>query len=139
MWEAYEKKAGGRSHNCEHASPNVRAISRLHKMPKTWPWAVLNLPGASQLLQNRAPGPPKWSLGAVKIEPWCLRNRVWGLQNRGLEIPKSSLEPSKVSFLKDTYRKKAQGGFSNSEMSYFEPTWLHLGGPRGSQIEGKTR
>ena len=31
------------------------------------------------------------------------------------------------------------GGLKGCEFCDFEPTWLHLGGPRGSKIEAKTR
>ena len=52
--------------------------------------------------------------------------------------PKSSLEPSKTLFLKEISFKKAQEGLSRSFWGPKWSTWLHLRGPRPSQIEAKT-
>ena len=57
--------------------------------------------------------------------PQSLQNRPWRRPRRYL--PKTlNLRrlPSRLP-----YRRR----------SHFEPTWLHLGGPRGSKIEAKTR
>ena len=67
---------------------------------------------------------PKSRPGGSKIEPWGLQNRAWS--------------PPRRNFEKRFNLRSLRGGGSNSDFCDFWPTWLHLGGPRGSKIEAKT-
>ena len=67
------------------------------------------------------------------------KNRPKTLQNRGPGPPKSSLEPSKTPFFNTFKLRRHKKRTEHFEKSIFRPTWLHLGGPRGSKIEAKTR
>ena len=52
--------------------------------------------------------------------------------------PKSNLEPSKTQFRKTSNLRTLLGSTGPSFLRPKWPTWLHLGGPRPSQIEAKT-
>ena len=67
-----------------------------------------------------------------QIEARSLKNRVQRLQNR-------ARSPPRRYFLKTSILRALQGSCIFMSGEHFEPTWLHLGGPRGSQIEAKTR
>ena len=66
------------------------------------------------------------------------KTRPQTLQNGGLGPPKSSPELSKTPLKKSTWLKKVQKSWMQTEFAPKWLTWLHLGGPRPSQIEVKT-
>ena len=65
--------------------------------------------------------------------------KAWSLQNRSPEPPKSSLEPSKMQFLKNLNLRGSKRSSAKGIGGQNEPTWLQVGGPRPSKIEAETR
>ena len=55
----------------------------------------------AQPKEGRRPGGSTIEPGGFKIEAGGSKIEAWRLQNRGLEAPKSTQEPSKTPFLKD--------------------------------------
>ena len=59
-------------------------------------------------------------------------------QNRARRPPKLSLEPSKTLFSKTSNLRRQKRSCGKTLGGHFRPTWLHVGGPRGSKIEAET-
>ena len=67
---------------------------------------------------------PKSRPGGSKIELWGFQNRAWS--------------PPRHNFEKMLNLRSLLGPTAFRSGPHFEPTWLHLGGPRPSKIEAES-